>query len=445
MGLVEGRGRVSRLLQTALVLAMVACLGGCSGLSSIKNPFKKAPPPLPGVRIPALVDQDATAVDKSAAGKPVVLPAPVANSSWTQPGGNPANSLGNLAFGGAASQLWSASAGTGSSWRGRLSAIPLVADGKVFTLDAAGDISAFSADGGAKLWATSVTPENERSTEGFGGGLALDGNQLYATTGYGTAAALNAASGEVVWTQKIGNPIRSSPTAVAGKLYFVSSDSVLHCLNGSDGSELWTARGLPEPAALLSNVSPAVGKSVVIAAFPAGDIGAYQINNGESSWTDSLTGQSENNASEILNDPARPVIDRDMVFAVGHGGKMIAASQSTGERLWTRNLSGTQMPWPAGDSVFVLDVTGKLIAMTRSEGKIRWLTELPNSSRWSGPVLAGGKLWAVSGEGLLVGADAKTGTVDTKLDLGTPVYITPVVAAGRMYILTDGAKLIALD
>jgi hypothetical protein len=35
--------------------------------------------------------------------------------------------------------------------------------------------------------------------------------------------------------------------------------------------------------------------------------------------------------------------------------------------------------------------------------------------------------------------------VITQVDLGTPVFVTPVVAGGRMYILADNAKLIALN
>ena len=60
-------------------------------------------------------------------------------------------------------------------------------------------------------------------------------------------------------------------------------------------------------------------------------------------------------------------------------------------------------------------------------------------------MLAGSKLWLVSGEGLLVGADARTGQLLTQLDLDTPVFVAPVVAGGRMYILADNASLIALN
>ena len=73
------------------------------------------------------------------------------------------------------------------------------------------------------------------------------------------------------------------------------------------------------------------------------------------------------------------------------------------------------------------------------------MTELPGTARWSGPVLAGGKLWLVSADGSLVGADARTGQVVSTTDLGTKVFVSPVVAGGRMYILADNATLIALN
>ena len=445
------RGIGIGLLGIGLAAALGAGLAGCggSGLGDIskklENPFAKKQAPLPGERIAVITDPTLADIDPAEVGRPVQLPPEQANASWSQPGGIASNNPGPLALNGDVRKVWSADAGTGSSSSGRLSAVPLVADGKVFTLDAAGRVSAFSSASGSRVWQASLTPDKEKSREGFGGGLAIDGGRLYAATGYGTVVAIDANNGAIAWTKRVGKPIRSSPTASGGKIFFVAADNTLYALGANDGEQLWMARGLPQPATLLSNVSPAVSGSVVVAPFPAGDIVAFEAGSGKAAWQDSLSRSSETTAAGILVDPARPVIDRGVVFAVSHGGKMIATAEATGARRWTRNLGSTQMPWIAGDTVFVVDLTGKLVALNREDGKVRWAAELPASGRWNGPVLAGGKAWLVSTKGLLVGADARTGQLGSQVDLRTPVFVTPVVAGGRMYILADNAQLIALN
>lgn len=95
--------------------------------------------------------------------------------------------------------------------------------------------------------------------------------------------------------------------------------------------------------------------------------------------------------------------------------------------------------------MYVVDVNGVLLALTRQEGKVRWLTELPQAKKWSGPVLAGGKLWLASSTGVMVSVDVQTGSVLSQRELDSSISIAPVVASGRMYVLTDKARLVALN
>jgi outer membrane protein assembly factor BamB len=97
----------------------------------------------------------------------------------------------------------------------------------------------------------------------------------------------------------------------------------------------------------------------------------------------------------------------------------------------------------AGESVFVVDTTGKLSAIERDTGMLRWAVKLPNATTWSGPTLAGSMLWLTSHQGHLVGVDAATGRVAQRMKVGEPVYIAPVVASGRLFVLTDKARLVA--
>jgi outer membrane protein assembly factor BamB len=295
------------------------------------------------------------------------------------------------------------------------------------------------------VWRVSLKPEKERGRAGYGGGLAADDGRIYAATGFGTVVALDAGSGRVIWSKVLGIPIRQSPTVAEGRIFVVNSDSQLYALSAQDGSELWTASGLPEGAAILSNASPAVSGNVVIVPYPSGEVAAFDVKTGAPKWSESMGGGDITTSLSGIGMVARPVVDRDTVFAVSRGGRLTATAKDSGERLWAREISASQTPWVAGDMLFVVDVSGKLLALTRKDGKIKWVAALPDSGTWSGPVLAGGKLWLASSKGLLVGVDATTGNIASQSDVGAPVLITPVVANNRLYVLTDKARLIAMN
>lgn len=442
----DSRLAVRQVLTATLVSSVfAAALTACGSMSDKINPFKKEEVKLPGERIAVLKSQDAFQVDEASAKKAVSLPPVRSNADWSQPGGTPSNAPGHVQFSGSLGASWRADIGTGTNKNGRLTASPIVYEGKVFAMDAEGVVSAYSVSGGSRIWQVNLAPENESGNEGYGGGLAANGGRVFVTTGFGIVTALNAGTGAVEWTRRIGIPLRSSPTAIDGKLFFVSTDSKLYCLSTVDGVELWTGRGLPESASLLNNASPAVEGDTVVVPYPSGEIAAYSTAGGRATWVDSLSRSEPGASLATLADPARPVIDRGVVYAVGNSGRMIATSQRTGERLWTKKIRSTQMPWAAGDYVYIVDVNGVLLALTRQGGKVRWLTELPNAKQWSGPVLAGGRLWLASSSGVMVSVDVQTGSVLSQRDVDSPISIAPVVASGRMYVLTDKARLVAFN
>ncbi len=443
-------GHIAQLARCSAVLGSMA-LGACSSdsLPSLPkfqdlNPFAEKQVPLAGKRIPVM-EQANKLGDLAAADRPISLPPVIANESWSQPGGAANNAPGHLALGQAIKTAWTADAGAGSTAAGKLTASPIVYDGKVFTLDANGRVSAFATSGGGAAWRVSTTPEGGKDHKGFGGGLAADNGRLYAATGHGNVLALDPKTGKKIWEKNLGVPVRASPTAAGDRVFVVTFDGQTFALSGVDGNELWSFRGLPEKASLIMNASPAVEGDTVVVPYPTGDIVALKIANGASAWSDSLARSRSASSLASMSDAARPVIDGGTVFAVGHAGRMVATAAKSGERLWSLSVPGTQAPYVAGDAVYVVDTAGQLMAITRRDGKVLWTVNLPGKGTWSGPVLAGGRLWLTSSAGSLTSVDAASGKVATQQDLGQPIYIAPVVAGGRMYVLTDKARLIALN
>ncbi|CFW97621.1 Pyrrolo-quinoline quinone [Candidatus Filomicrobium marinum] len=443
-------------------LGLAGCADSMPSLPKISelNPFSEKQQPLPGRRLPVLNAQEKVVGELASADTPVALPPPRVNEDWGQPGGDPNNSPGHLVLNTSVKQIWTADTGDGSSSKGRVTASPVVYQGRVYALDASGNVSAFAATGGSAIWRYSLVPEAEANAGsgfmsafamsssaqgGYGGGIAAENGRLYAVSGFGKIAALDPASGKVIWEKTLGTPVRAAPTASGDRLFIISMDGRFYCLSGADGSEFWAVRGLPQQASLVMNVSPAVDGEIVSVPYPSGDLMTLKIADGSLLWTENLARTRGTSQLASLSDTATPAIDTGTVYAIGHAGRMVATSATTGERFWSLNIPGTQRPWVAGDSVFVVNTSGQLMAITRTDGSVRWTTKLPGAKTWSGPTLAGGQLWLASDKGLLVSVDAKTGKVNTQQSVGGPVFIAPVVAQGRMFILRDDAHLVALN
>jgi outer membrane protein assembly factor BamB len=226
-------------------------------------------------------------------------------------------------------------------------------------------------------------------------------------------AALDAATGAVVWRTPVQAPIHGAPTVAGGRVFVVTTDNEIISLDAATGAVSWTHQALVEPARFAIASSPAVSGDVVVAPFSSGELIALRAQNGNELWNDVLSRSSRNNAlSEIRDIAGRPAIYRGDVFATSHSGVFSATDLRTGQRRWTVPLTGLTTPWPAGD--------------------------------WSGPLLASNRLVLVNTEGEAVAADARTGAVQRTLRLGSPAFITPIAAGGMIYVVTEQGELVAI-
>ena len=436
----------SKHFQIAVLFTMALAASGCSL-------FKKGSPKTPvlGERIPVLTTEGDVQVDPATQAIPFTLPAPVANSVWSQSGGNAMKSMGQLALGASLQPAFTVQAGRGSTLAARLAAAPIAANGRVYTIDTLGAVRAFDTQTGGQFWA-SQTP-NDKGNEAvlYGGGIAYDDGRIYATNGLGYVAALDERTGGILWQVRPGGPLRGAPSVANGALYVMSQDNQLYSLKEADGSTNWSAAASLEIAGIFGSASPAVGQGTVIAGFSSGELNAYRYENARQVWTDALQRTSIRTSVSSLSDvDADPVIDNGQVFAVGQGGRMVALDITSGQRIWELNIAGIATPWVAGDWVFVVTDEAKLVCIYRQNGHIRWINQLPQFEHakskkgqidYSGPILAGNRLFVTGSNGTLIQVDPGTGNYVTQTRLGAGVSLPPIVANSTLYVYDDDAKL----
>src|SRR5688500_4542472 len=108
-------------LRIAILIAAAVAASGC-GL------FKrsKASTPVVGERIAVLTTESDVEIDPATAAVQMTLTAPVANSEWTQSGGNASKAMGHVALGASLGEAWQVGIGQGTTLASRLAASPIV-------------------------------------------------------------------------------------------------------------------------------------------------------------------------------------------------------------------------------------------------------------------------------------------------------------------------------
>ncbi|MFL6759140.1 MAG: PQQ-binding-like beta-propeller repeat protein [Sphingomonas sp.] len=440
----------SKSFRVALMIAATFAASGCAVLKK----GKKSNTPVLGQRIAVLTGENDVTVDPATATLPMSLPQAVANTEWTQSGGNASKSMGQLALGNALANAFMVQAGRGSSLTARLAAAPIVAGGRVYVTDTLGTVRAFDGRSGAQVWASQTPTERGGEKSLYGGGIAYDQGRIYATNGLGYVVALDQRNGGIVWKVRPGGPLRGAPTVSNDAVYVMSQDNQIYSLKESDGSTNWSQAASLEIAGVFGSASPAVGQGTVVAGFSSGELNAYRYENGREVWQDALQRTSIRTSVSTLNDiDADPVVDSGQVIAVGQGGRMVALDIITGQRQWELNLAGIATPWLAGDWIFVVTDEAKLVCVARQNGHIRWITQLPQFHKakakkgeidYSGPVLAGGRLIVTGSNGALIYVDPTTGAFQSQTSIGAGVSLPPVVANSTLYIYDDRGRLHAL-
>jgi outer membrane protein assembly factor BamB len=461
----------SRIVSVAVLLVTANLLAGCETYRAVADFFdvgtKKTK--IQGERISIIATEGQLSSDPQLAASKMDLPPPKKNAEWPQPGGAADNVIGNLMADGPLEQVWSVAAGKGTDDDSRLTAPPIVAGGLIYVLDAQTHVFAFDAQTGKPVWDKSLAPVGQEGktswfglfgsnsinpTKGFGGGLAYDGGKLFAATGFGNVVALDAHTGRQLWSANTVVPVHSAPVVVDGRVYVITQENEAQALDSNDGHLLWDHHGTVESAGILSSASVGVSGDTVVVPYSSGELYALRVQNGTPSWNDTLTRTGNVTSLTIINDIAgRPVIDRNLVFAVSHSGTLAAINFRSGSRAWTRNIAGIQTPLVAGEYIFIVSTDGQVVCMNRGDGRVRWTAQLPSYEDpkgkrgpivWTGPLLVSNFLVLVASNGRAELMSPFTGQKLGETAIPDGTFIPPVVANGMMYVLTNEAQLVAL-
>ncbi len=448
----EGRSAGRRRAALASAVLMAVLLAGCSERERI----------LPGERLDLRASLDEGGADRTGAGATdadaadrvvaIRLPQPLRNKDWPQRHGGPTHNLQHLALSAAPAPLWSAPVGAGNSRKHRITADPVVAGGRVFTLDSRATVMAHST-AGRRLWTRDVTPPGERAGDASGGGLAIAGGTLFVTSGFGELLALDALSGDLLWRQRLDAPVTGAPAVRGDLVYVVTRDNRAWAIGVKHGRIRWELPGVPADAVMSNAAAPAVTERFVIFPFGTGEVTAAFRKGGVRIWRTPVAGRRKGQAYAMIRDiTSDPVVAGDVVYAGNAAGRVVALELGSGERIWTASEGAYSPVWPVGGSVFLVSDQDELVRLDAATGKRIWGVQLPYFTKDKphkrkaihahyGPVLAGGRLLVASSDGVIRAFSPQDGSLLASVPLPGGAASHPVIADGVLYVVTQKGRL----
>ncbi|HRO14588.1 MAG TPA: PQQ-binding-like beta-propeller repeat protein, partial [Paracoccus sp. (in: a-proteobacteria)] len=329
--------------------------------------------------------------------------------------------------------------------RHRITADPVVAGGRVFTLDSRARVTATALSGGT-AWTADLTPATEPGDSASGGGIAYEGGRVFVTTGYGELVALDAAGGGVIWRQRFEAPIGGAPTVADGVVYVAGRNANGWAVRASDGKVQWMVSGIAAPTGVMGVSSPAVDGDLVVFPFASGQLLAVDTATGEQRWSGQVAGTRRGRAIAFIRDlTGDPVIAGNVVLAGSSSGRINAFDRATGLELWSDKDGANSPVAVAGGSVFAVNDQAQLVRLDAATGGRIFAVNLPYYTDRRvrrqdsihvhyGPVLAGGRLFVASSDGVLRAFDPRTGALVGQGAIPGGAATAPVVSGATLYV-----------
>jgi outer membrane protein assembly factor BamB len=298
-------------------------------------------------------------------------------------------------------------------------------------------VYAVNTDTGTQLWRFPPEPDNRISF--YAPPVLTDDNQLLVGGYNNILYSLNPQTGQVNWEfTESRNRFIASPLASSESIFAPDAENNMYALNIS-GQRQWTFRTTGPTWA-----QPVTSQDCNCIFLPSMDqhLYALQKTDGNLLW------KSESMDGALVGTPA---LSEDGVLYVGtFARKMAAIDADDGQTLWSSDVQGWVWSGPAlaGDRLFFGDLDGNLYAMNSTNGQIVWhLTP----DRLDGPIVGtplvvedtiyvpteSGTLYAISTDG----------TTRWRRDLSGSLYTSPALAGDLILVspIRTDALLVALD
>jgi outer membrane protein assembly factor BamB len=315
---------------------------------------------------------------------------------------------------------------------------PVIDHGVLFQIDDGGLLRAINAASGHVIWAQKLGTLAASSP-------AASGDSVYVTllahgrSSAGRVVALRQRTGQIRWSRNLPSRTESSPLLDRGELYLGSENGTVYAIDAHTGAVNWTYHA---PGAV--KASPTLANGLLYFGDYSGHVQAIREADGRRVWITGSGGLLGNGGT--FYSTAAVIFGR--VFLGSTDGRVYAFDAANGKLAWAHQTGSYVYSSPAvtdaprlGPTVYIGSYDGTLYALSAFSGAVRWKYH-PGGRISGSPTILGPDLYfADLGLHKTFALDLETGGLVYTRHSGS---FDPVVSDGRLIFMSGITGLYGL-
>jgi outer membrane protein assembly factor BamB len=333
--------------------------------------------------------------------------------------------------------LWYTSTGYGAG-KDLLKLTPAVTEQSIYTTNNNGAVTAVDRSTGKIQW---------RSQTGtlLSSGTAADNGLVFVGGLDGTLIALSQKDGSIAWKNKVSTEVLAPPAAANNVVVVKAIDGKVTGFSQTDGHVLWNYQQT-EPALILRGAStPQLSRDTTVIGFANGNLAKLNLQDGRQYWLKTVAvPEGIFSIQRMVDIDADPVIFRNKIYVATYQGKIAALDLSSGETLWSDDISAYSGIAADEQQVYVSDITSRVTAYSSESGAIAWRQAKLKARSVTGPAVMGRYIVVGDLEGYLHFLSRDDGRFVGRVRVSrSPILAAPVVSNGTLYVVTKDGHLAA--
>ncbi|MFC1520253.1 outer membrane protein assembly factor BamB [Pseudomonadota bacterium] len=326
---------------------------------------------------------------------------------------------------------------------------PAIRYDHVYVADRNGEVVAFEEATGKVAWRKDLASEFKHTELAktkearIAAGVTAGRNKVFIGGESGLLVALDAQTGETVWSAVASGELLSAPTVSEDSVGVHTSDGNFEAFDIEDGAKLWTHEMQLPNLTLRGTSSAAYDSGGFFLGTADGKIAVIVKNNGQVAWEQAVFNPTGGNEFTRMADvDMTPLILGDNLYAVSYNGNLVSMELRTGRVVWTRKYSSFNELATAGVGLYLVDDHSRIYSVDRRNGLELWSNSTLMNRSLTSPAVIGSYIVVGDFEGYLHFIDRNSGEVAGRVEVDSDgLFSQPVVVGDKIYVQGRSGKI----